>query len=110
MAGTVALPAPGLSASDLMMANVQAGKKPNAAAQSKARGAAQDFEAVFLNSMFQQMFTGTDGEGPMSGSGASGVWRSMMVDEISKKVARAGGVGLSNQIYKSLLALQEVRQ
>jgi Rod binding domain-containing protein len=110
MAASVALPAPGLSASDLMLANVQAAKKPNAAAQTKAHAAAQDFEAVFLNSMFQQMFTGTDGEGPMGGSGASGVWRSMMVDEISKKVARAGGVGLSNQIYKSLLALQEVRQ
>ena len=35
--------------------------------KAKARAAAEDFEAVFLNSMFSQMFTGIDGEGPFGG-------------------------------------------
>ena len=35
----------------------------------KARAAAQDFEAVFLNSMFQQMFADV-GEGPFGGGPA----------------------------------------
>jgi Rod binding domain-containing protein len=75
--------------------------------QAKARGAAQDFEAVFLNSMFSEMFTDVKGDGPMGGSGASGVWRSFMIDEYSKSFARAGGIGIADQVYGSLLAHQE---
>ena len=43
-----------------------------------------DFEAVFLNSMFSQMFTGIDGEGPFGGNGPGGVWRSFLTDEYAK--------------------------
>ncbi len=60
-----------------MMAG-QVGKPKPTANQAKAHAAAQDFEAVFLNSMFQQMYTGIDGDGPFGGSGASGVWRSFL--------------------------------
>ena len=35
-----------------------------AEAQKKTRAKAQDFEAMFLNSMFSQMTTGVKGEGP----------------------------------------------
>jgi peptidoglycan hydrolase FlgJ len=78
--------------------------------QAKARAAAQDFEAVFLNSMFSTMFTDVKGDGPMGGSGATGVWRSFMIDEYSKSFARAGGVGIADQVYGSLLAHQEAAQ
>ena len=87
-------------------ANTQAALKVNA----KAMGAAQDFEAMFLNTMFQQMFTGVDGEGPFGGSGAVGVWRSFLTDEYAKSFAKAGGIGIADQVYRSLLAQQEVRQ
>lgn len=107
MADAFALPAPGLKATDLMAAKSAYAAKPDA--KAKARSSAQDFEAVFINSMFQHMFTDTNGEGPLGGSGAAGVWRSMLVDEMSKKVAKSGGFGLSDQIYKSLLAHQEAR-
>jgi len=73
----------------------------------KARAAAQDFEAVFLNSMLSQMFTGIAGEGPFGGSGGSGVWRSFLTDEYAKSFARAGGVGIADQVYRSLIATQE---
>ena len=33
--------------------------------QAKARKSSQDFEAVFLNSMFSQMTSGIKGEGPV---------------------------------------------
>jgi peptidoglycan hydrolase FlgJ len=55
--------------------------KPLTPAQQKARTAAQEFEAVFLNRMFDEMFTGTEGEGPVGGAGAGGVWRSFLTDE-----------------------------
>jgi Rod binding domain-containing protein len=78
--------------------------------QAKARAASQDFEAVFLNSMFSEMFTDVKGDGPMGGSGAAGVWRSFMIDEYSKSFARAGGIGIADQVYGSLLAHQEAAQ
>ncbi len=76
-------------------------------AGAKAQAASQDFEAVFLNSMFSQMFTAVDGEGPLGGSGGTGVWRSFLTEEYSKSFAKAGGIGIASQVYKTLLAQQE---
>jgi len=109
MAGSMSLSAPGLSPLDLFNANAPAAGKLNAASKEKARASAQDFEAVFLNSMFQQMFTGLQGDGPFGGSGATGVWRSFLTDEYSKSFAKAGGIGIADQVYRSLIAQQEVR-
>ena len=64
-------------------------RKSQADAQDQGQGeerAAQNFEAMFLNSMFQQMFTGIDGEGPFGGSGALKVWRSFLTDQYAKIV------------------------
>ena len=74
---------------------------------ANARAAAVDFEAVFLNSIFNQMFTGIDGEGPFGGSGATGVWRSFLTDEYAKSFARAGGIGIADHVYRSLIGQQE---
>ena len=103
------LPIPGAKPADLL-ADSAAAAKHGPVKQTKARAAAQDFEAVFLNSMFQHMFTGVDGEGPFGGSGAAGVWRSMLTDEYSKSFAKAGGIGIADQVYRTLIAQQEVRQ
>ena len=74
----------------------------------KARAAAEDFEAMFLNSMFSQMMTKVDGEGPFGGSQATGVWRSFLTNEYAKAFAKAGGIGLAQHVYGALLAQQEV--
>jgi len=74
---------------------------------AKARAAAQDFEAMFLNTMFSQMMTKTDGEGPFGGSQATGVWRSFLTQEYAKSFAQAGGIGIAKDVYSSLLAHQE---
>jgi flagellar protein FlgJ len=105
MAGEFALPSPGLKPIDLAMAG--AIKSPTAATKAHAKAAAQNFEAVFLNSMFQQMFTDIGGEGPFGGSGATGVWRSMLTDQYARTFAKAGGIGIADQVYKTLLAQQE---
>ena len=75
----------------------------------KARAAAQDFEAVFLNSMFANMFTGIDGDGPFGGGTGTGVWRSFLTDEYAKTFAKSGGIGISDHVYRSLIAMQEAR-
>jgi len=78
------------------------GQKVNA----KAWSTAQDFESVFLNSMFQNMFTGIDGDGPFGGSGALKVWRSFMTDQYAKAFAKAGGIGIAPVVYDTILKEQ----
>ena len=88
---------------------VDALKKVSPQAQLKAKGAAQDFESVFLNSMFSQMTSGIKGEGPFGDTPGTGVWRSMLTEEYSKSFAKAGGVGISNDVYRTLILQQANR-
>jgi Rod binding domain-containing protein len=78
-------------------------------AQAKAKGTAQDFEAMFLNQMFSQMTSGLKGEGPFGDTPGTGVWRSMLTEQYSKSFAKAGGVGISNDVYRTLI-LQQANQ
>jgi len=109
MANSIALSTPGPKPIDLLTNGPQPAKL-GATKQTKARAAAQDFEAVFLNSMFQHMFTGVEGDGPFGGSGATGVWRSMITDQYARSFAKAGGIGIADQVYRSLIAHQEAQQ
>ena len=37
------------------------------------------------------------------------MWRSFLTDEYSKSFAKAGGIGIADHVYRSLLAQQEAR-
>jgi peptidoglycan hydrolase FlgJ len=78
-------------------------------AQAKAKSTAQDFEAMFLNSMFAQMTSGLKGEGPFGNTPGTGIWRSMLTEQYSKSFAKAGGVGISNDVYRTLIMQQANR-
>ena len=94
-------------ANALTAASAQAPAAVKAGSDAKSRANAQDFEAAFLSSMFQHMFTGIDGDGPFGGSGATGVWRSLLTDEYAKSFAKSGGIGIADQVYRTLIARQE---
>jgi peptidoglycan hydrolase FlgJ len=83
--------------------------KPVIDLKAKARADSVEFEGMFLNAMFSQMFTGIEGDGPFGGAGAAGVWRSFLGEEYAKSFAKAGGIGLADDVYRSLIAQQEVR-
>jgi flagellar protein FlgJ len=75
-------------------------------AQAKAKSTATDFEAMFLNSMFSEMTAGLKGEGPFGDTQGTGVWRSMLTEQYSKLFARAGGVGIASEVYRTLIVQQ----
>lgn len=77
--------------------------------KNKAKAAAQQFEAMFLNTMFQQMYTGMDGDGPFGGSGALKVWRSMLTDQYASTFAKNGGIGIAAHVYDALLKQQGLK-
>jgi peptidoglycan hydrolase FlgJ len=90
------------------LGNNQAAQDPIAIKKAKAKAASEKFEAMFLNSMFQQMFTGVDGDGPLGGSGALKVWRSFLTDEYAKTFAKNGGLGIASHVYDQLLKHQGI--
>ena len=79
----------------------------SAARDARLHAQAQDFEVQFVNSMFQHMYTGLDGDGPFGGSTGTGPWRSFLTEEYAKNFVKAGGMGIAGQVYQSLLAHQE---
>jgi Rod binding domain-containing protein len=90
------------SIGDTTSAQAQAGLK----LKSKAKAAAQNFEAMFLSTMFQQMSTGADGDGPFGGSGALKVWRSFLTSQYAQTFAKNGGIGIASHVYDELLRQQ----
>ncbi len=101
-----------LSPVDLTASLSSIGNAANLQAQAtlklkgKAKEAAQNFEANFIGNMFQEMFTGIDGDGPFGGSGTLKIWRSFMTDQIAKSFAKAGGIGIAPMVYSALLKEQ----
>lgn len=106
--------------SDLTLTNALAGARAYAPpAAVAARGAvdltdtaadraAKDFEAVFLNTMLQQMFTGIEEGGAWGGGTGSEAWQSLLIDEYSKAISQSGGIGIADSVKRELIALQEI--
>jgi len=72
-----------------------------------ARRTAIEFEAVFLSQMLAPMFNEIDTDGPFGGGSGETVYRSLMVDEYGKLIARAGGIGLADSVMREILKHQE---
>jgi peptidoglycan hydrolase FlgJ len=76
--------------------------------KAKAKQASENFESMFLSTMFQQMYAGLDGDGPFGGKGSLKIWRSFMTDQIAKSFAKTGGIGLAPHVYEALLRHQGI--
>ncbi len=73
----------------------------------KARSVSQDFEAFFLSQMLQPMFSEVKPAEPFGGGPAEGMWRTMQVNEYGKAIARSGGIGIADAVFKEMIKLQE---
>jgi peptidoglycan hydrolase FlgJ len=62
-----------------------------------------DFEAMFLSQMLGHMFSGIKGGGMFGGGHAEETYRSLLVDEYGKAVAKNGGLGIADQIVRSVM-------
>lgn len=76
--------------------------------REEVRRVAQEFEAVFLAQMLSHMWEGVPTDGLFGGGHAEETWRTMLMSEYGKLIARSGGVGIAEQVERQLIALQEV--
>ena len=77
----------------------------DAATRDKIAKASTDFEASYLSIMLGQMFQGV-GEGEFSGGQGEAMFKSFMMDAISRQMTRTGGVGLAAPVQREMLKLQ----
>ena len=75
---------------------------------AQARQAAEDFEAVFLSQMLAPMFESMASDELFGAGPGEDIYRSMLVEEYGKSLARAGGFGLADAVQREVLRLQEV--
>lgn len=108
----IALPAAKLAlgaASAALGAVKQVATQAMSAADQKTKKTADDFETMFLENMMSQVFPQDAGEGPVGDNGTgSQVYRGMLVNEYAKSVAKSGGIGVSDTIYRQMLQMQEI--
>ena len=76
----------------------------------EVRRAAKEFEAVFIAQMMAPMFEGLETDELFGGGPGEDIYRSVLVEEYGKSIARAGGIGLSDAIQREILRLQEASQ
>ena len=72
------------------------------AEEKKLRKACQDMEAVFLNMLMSQMRATIPKDPLLGDSNAKNIIQSMLDTEMTKDMAKAGGVGLADMLYRQL--------
>lgn len=95
------------SIGDVAGANAVKPAAPSAE-QRKAREVAEEFEAVFLAEMLKEMWSGVPTDGPFGGGPGEDVYRSMLTEQYAGAVAKRGGIGLADAVYREILKLQEI--
>ncbi len=81
----------------------------NAKNLREARKVSEEFEAVFLGQMFQPMFENIEAAEPFGGSSSEKMWRTMQVGEYGKAIAKAGGIGIADAVFREIIKAQELR-
>jgi Rod binding domain-containing protein len=76
-------------------------------AKEKISEAAVEFEAVFISEMMKPMFEGISTEAPFGGGKGEEVFRSMLLQEYGKTMAKTGSVGVADAVKKELIKSQE---
>lgn len=75
--------------------------------EASMKAAAQDFEAFFITHAFSDMFAGLSSDPMFGGGEGEEIFKSFLLNEYGKTVAKAGGIGISDMVQKQLLLLQE---
>ena len=66
-----------------------------------------DFEAFFAGAYFEQMFAGVQPDSITGGGEGESMFRSLMIQEYGKAVAKQRVLGIADVVKRQLLALQE---
>lgn len=89
------------------LAAVQKAKRDNAS-MAEVDKVAEEYEAVFLSEMLNHMFDQVDTNELFGGGEGEDMYKSLLVNEYGKLMARSGGIGVADYVKREMLKLQEV--
>lgn len=92
-----------------LIAQTRATPRTHAATAAQARKAAQEFEAFFLAQTLESMFAGIKADGEFDGGHAEQIFRSVLAQEYGRDMAKTGGIGIADQVYREILKAQEAK-
>lgn len=95
-----------ITASAMFNAGQKAAPEVNAKNKAQAREAANEFEAMFVQQMVEQMWSGIETDGPFGGGNGEKIFRSMLNEEHSTNIVKGGGIGIADNVYREILKMQ----
>lgn len=81
----------------------------NSAGKEEIKQTAEDFEAFFLGRMVESMYEGISTDGMFGGGNGEKVFRSLLINEYGKSMAKTGSVGVADYVMRSILEMQEIQ-
>ena len=69
---------------------------------------AEEFEAQFISQMLETMFNTIPVNEELGGGYGEETFRSLLVEEYGKIIARTGGIGMADEVKREVLRAQEV--
>jgi peptidoglycan hydrolase FlgJ len=84
-----------------------AAQPPDSPFLTAARQKATELEGVFLNTLVSQMMSDLHTDNGFGGGDAEKTWRSIQSEYLADSIAKSGGIGLADDILRSLLQQQE---
>jgi flagellar protein FlgJ len=99
------LPLPQVDTGQARGADLQA-RAGAARTKDQAREIANEFEKMFIAQMLQPMFADLPTDGPFGGGAAEEMFRPLLLEEYAGAVAKQGGVGVSDAVYREILRIQ----
>ena len=77
--------------------------------KEKIADTAEDFEAFFISRMMESMYAGVSTDGPFGGGNAERMYRSLLLDEYGRQMAKTGTIGVKEDIMRSIIEMQEMQ-
>ena len=92
----------------LLQSQAQEGPRVNRVETAEqARQVGEEFEAVFLAQMLEHMMGESTEDSMFSGAG-QGAWKGMLNEEYAKVKAKAGGIGLADDLAREVMRYQDI--
>ncbi|HTX49702.1 MAG TPA: rod-binding protein [Caulobacteraceae bacterium] len=86
--------------------SVQATSAAELARRGQIHKTAQNFEASFLTTMFETMFSSVPTDSAFGGGPGEDMWKGFLAEAIAKETAQRGGIGVAAAVEKEMLKLQ----
>jgi Rod binding domain-containing protein len=73
----------------------------------QTKAAAKQFEGIFISQMMSHMFEGTEADPMFGGGQGEDMFHSLLVQEYGKQMAQGQGIGISSQLQKMMIEMQQ---